>query len=322
VEGFHFGKVRHLLHVRLAGSAVAPGTDTASVGAQQGVTPLRRLSIALSAVASFLVIPSKALAWGSEGHRIIAHLAFERLTPSAKAQIAVLIAHSADQLTPSCPVASLEDAATWPDCIRPLHGRFEYLAADHYEDVPICGSAPKASYCPDGKCIVDETARAEVIMKDPKRPPLDRLQALEEISHFIGDMHQPLHAADNHDRGGNDVRVQIQGHPSNLHHVWDTEALENAVGADEASAEAALRPLVARVAATASRGGLDDWLAETHVIAVTYVYRKLAQPPACGAPAPSQAISQAYLDGAAPIIRTQLARASVRLAVVLNQLLN
>jgi hypothetical protein len=63
------------------------------------------------------------LAWDAEGHRIIAHLAYERLTPKPKSQIAALITHSGEQGTPTCPVASLEDASTWPDCIRPLHGR-------------------------------------------------------------------------------------------------------------------------------------------------------------------------------------------------------
>jgi hypothetical protein len=75
-----------------------------------------------------LALPARALAWDAEGHRIIAHLAYERLTPKAKAQIAALIANAGEQGTPSCAVASLEDASTWPDCIRPLHGRWDYLA--------------------------------------------------------------------------------------------------------------------------------------------------------------------------------------------------
>jgi hypothetical protein len=263
--------------------------------------------------------PINALAWDSEGHRIIAHLANERLTPAARRAVDGLLAHSGEQATSSCRVASLEDAAAWPDCVRSLHGHFEYLAVMHYEDVPICGSAPKASYCPDGKCITDETRRAIATLRDRRRPAVERLQALEEVAHFIGDMHQPLHAADNGDRGGNAVRVEIEGHPSNLHHVWDTEALEYAVGTDEARAEAALRPLFNANDSRWRSGELDTWLAETHRIAVRYVYPKLAQPPVCGRPAPAQMISKAYLDRAAPIVRVQLARAAARLSVVLNQ---
>jgi hypothetical protein len=279
---------------------------------------LNILAIGAILVACVVLGPGRALAWDAEGHRIIAHLAYERLTPRAKAAVDALLAHSAEQGTPSCPVANLDDAATWPDCIRPLRGRFEYLAVMHYEDVPLCGTAPKATYCPDGRCITDETRRAIAILRDPRRPAPERLQALEEVAHFIGDMHQPLHAADNGDRGGNEVHVQVEGHATNLHHVWDTEVLENAVGTSEVNAEAALRPLVARNAALWAGGDVDTWLAETHRLAVTYVYPKLDHPPACGQPAPDQTISQAYLGGAAPLVREQLARAAVRLARVLN----
>jgi hypothetical protein len=277
------------------------------------------VSIFVIALAAWLVLmPANALAWGPEGHRVVAHLAFERLTPKAKADVAALIARSADQATPSCPVASLEDASTWPDCVRPLHARFDYLAVMHYEDVPVCSVAPKARYCPGGKCITDETRRAIAILRDTKRPAVERLQALEEVAHFIGDMHQPLHAADNGDRGGNEDHVQVAGHASNLHHVWDTEILENAVGTSEVDAEAALRPIIAANASHWSSGDVDTWLAESHRLAMSYVYAKLTQPPACGLPAPAQEISRVYLEWAAPLVRVQLARAAVRLALVLN----
>lgn len=272
--------------------------------------------------ALLLVLPAtRAAAWGSEGHRIVAALAYDRLTPRARETVDTLIAHSAEQGTPSCPVATLMDAATWPDCVRPLHQRFDYLAAMHYEDVPLCETPPKVRYCPDGKCITEETKRAISILKDAARSPADRLQALEEIAHFVGDMHQPLHAMDNGDRGGNLVQVTVQGRATNLHHVWDVEVLENAVGTSEAAAETVLRPLIAANARQWSGGRIDDWLAESHGLARTYVYPSLVQPPMCGQPAPPQAITPAYLDGAAPIVRQQLAKAAIRLAKVLNQTL-
>jgi hypothetical protein len=149
---------------------------------------LRPLLAALILAAAALT-PTVVAAWDAEGHRIIARLAEERLTLTTKAQIAVLIAHAPEQATFSCPVASLEDASTWPDCIRPLHGRLGYLARDHFEDVPLCGAEPKAVYCPDGQCVVDETRRAIAVLRDLTRPPVERLQALEEVVHFVGDMH-------------------------------------------------------------------------------------------------------------------------------------
>ena len=282
-----------------------------------------KLGKPLAAVAGTLLalaITTSAYAWDSEGHRIIARLAYERLTPAAKAAVDGLISHSPDQQTPTCPVANLEDAAVWPDCIRPLD-RFAYLSVMHYENVPICGAVPESIYCPNGKCVVDETRRAIAILEDRSRSQLERLQALEEVAHFIGDMHQPLHAADNGDRGGTDVHVIVDGHSTHLHHVWDTEVIQNALGTSDVRAAAELERLVKRYARAWTRGGLDDWLAQAHEIAVSYVYPKLAEPPACHVPARDQAIGQAYLDGAAPIVRAQLGRAAVRLAAVLNRIL-
>ena len=272
--------------------------------------------------ACLLMNSGPAFAWGAEGHRIIAHLAFERLTPKAKAAVKVLVAQSVAQGTPSCPVADLDDAATWPDCVRRLHGRFNYLGPMHFEDVPLCGTVPKATYCPDAKCITDETQKAIGILRDHGAPALQRLQALEEVSHFVGDIHQPLHAADNGDRGGNEVHVLIGRRHTNLHHIWDDEVLENAVGRSETEAENLVRPVILKNAFRWVAGTPDTWLAETHRLASDYVYPKLASPPACGRPAPDQTITQNYLDGAVPLVRIQLARAAVRLAEVLNRSLN
>ena len=82
----------------------------------------------MAACATFLAgasFPPAANAWGAEGHRIVARLAYEQLTPRAKAEVDRLIARSGAQYTPSCPVASLEDAATWADCVRPMRDRFD-----------------------------------------------------------------------------------------------------------------------------------------------------------------------------------------------------
>ena len=78
--------------------------------------------------------------------------------------------------------------------------------------------------------------------------------------------------------------------------------------------------LTSRVRRTTSRG---DWRprAEARRLAITYVYPRLAIPPICGQAAPAQTISQAYLDDAAPTVGTQLAKAAVRLAVVLRDAL-
>lgn len=281
---------------------------------------MRWVVVPLAALAIAAGTPRAALAWGPEGHHIVAALAYERLTPKSRRAVDDLIAASVLQDTPSCPVRSIEDVSTWPDCVRRLP-RFQYLAVMHYEDAPICGTVPKASYCPAGQCVSDETRKAIAVLKDGRRSKAERLQALEEVVHFIGDMHQPLHTADNRDRGGSDDEVEVGDHRTHLHHVWDTEVVVAAVGPSEAAAEAELRPLISTNATAWSKGNVDQWLGEAHGIAVRYVYPKLSVPPPCGEHAQDQAITQVYLNGAAPIVRQQLAKAAVRLARVLNETL-
>lgn len=44
--------------------------------------------------------------------------------------------------------------------------------------------------------------------------------------HIIGDLHQPLHAGNGNDRGGNDIKVTWFGAQTNLHAVWDSALIE------------------------------------------------------------------------------------------------
>ena len=45
------------------------------------------------------------------------------------------------------------------------------------------------------------------------------------LIHFVGDVHQPLHAADRQDKGGNDVKVRWHGRRVSLHQIWDQDVV-------------------------------------------------------------------------------------------------
>lgn len=274
----------------------------------------------LTGVLLALALPSAALAWGGEGHRVVATLAYERLTPQARQTVDRLIAAAPQEGTPACAVGSVQDAATWPDCVRGAYrARFAALIPRHFEDRPLCGTATKAQFCKDGACVSEEVKRALGVLRDRRRSVVDRLIALEEVEHFVGDMHQPLHMTDNGDRGGNAVQASLPGGmTANLHHVWDTELVVDALGSDETRAEATLRPLVQANAASWARSNVNAWAAETHLVGVAVAYGRLPRPPPCGGSAPFEALGQDYVDATVPVVRQQLGRAAVRLAVVLN----
>ncbi len=67
------------------------------------------------------------------------------------------------------------------------------------------------------------------ILLDTSRSGADRATALRYLIHFVGDMHQPLHASDNDDEGGNCTAMKFfdQERPANLHSIWDTLLIQH-----------------------------------------------------------------------------------------------
>jgi hypothetical protein len=53
------------------------------------------------------------------------------------------------------------------------------------------------------------------------------LTALCFLAHFVGDLHQPLHAGRAGDRGGNSIAVNFFGEIKKLHSVWDSGIIES-----------------------------------------------------------------------------------------------
>src|SRR5947208_9779541 len=79
--------------------------------------------------------------------------------------------------------------------------------------------------CPENNRVlvkIDDCAR---VLSNKSAPAGERKEALMFLVHFVGDMHQPLHCADNHDKGGNDLKLDFFGRPTNLHSLWDTGLL-------------------------------------------------------------------------------------------------
>ncbi|MGA2501019.1 MAG: S1/P1 nuclease [Tepidisphaeraceae bacterium] len=74
----------------------------------------------------------------------------------------------------------------------------------------------------DGNNIVYATERFSKILADKSKPASERTEALKRVVHFIGDMHQPLHATErDSDKGGNTRLVFFLDEPRsvNLHRV-------------------------------------------------------------------------------------------------------
>ena len=168
----------------------------------------KRLSVILLAFV-YLAAPSLALAWGHEGHEIIALIAEHYMTSATIAKTDVLLGG-----------AGIDSVASWADDYRRDHRE---TGPWHYIDIPLADSRiDMARECPNGDCVIAKAEYFLGILRDPKADRASKAEALKFVVHFVGDMHQPLHDEDNGDKGGNERHVIFDGKPDTLHWVWDT----------------------------------------------------------------------------------------------------
>lgn len=273
-----------------------------------------RLALPL-AIAACVSYPHVAWAWGAEGHRIVAMIAMNHLTPGARAKLSDLLTASGTSLVAGTHVAAggfrnLADLSTWADAFR---NQNRATAGWHFADIPKAElSYDDARDCGDGNCVVIKLAYYTKVLGDTTAPLADRAVALRFVVHLTGDIHQPLHCADNDDRGGNSVTETYGGQASNLHHVWDTDVLLADGGGDQPTLATKLD--TATSASTAidwSTGTPVDWANEAHTLAVETAYGALPL-------SSDEDLSGAYAAKATPVIEAQLEKAGLRLAMILN----
>jgi hypothetical protein len=280
--------------------------------------------------------PATGRCWGDEGHEIVGLIAEHYLQPAVRARVTALLAGDSSGLTRSTGIA---DEATWADKFRDsdrnttrLH--YRETAAWHFIDLEIdrpdvdaaCFGHPalppggNASAGPAADCIVDKIVEFRGELAQAATAADERRLALQFLLHFVGDVHQPLHAADHHDRGGNGIRVRAAGSAAGtLHHYWDTVF----VGRLGPGPDAVAADLIAGISEPQRRawssGTPADWAEESFALAKAQVYGRL--PPAGPGGGPLL-IDERYEAAADRVVALQLQRAGVRLAWLLNEALH
>jgi hypothetical protein len=258
-----------------------------------------RLSIELLLGALLLISPG-ALGWGPEGHRVIVIMARQNLRPQTAARVQELLG-----------AESIEDASIWADHVA--HSTRPETAPWHFIDIPLRDSKlDLRRECAQGQCVVATTEQFLATLSDLHADRARRQEALKFVLHFVADLHQPLHCEDHNDRGGNLQRVVFEGHPDNLHWVWDTGLVEE-IDRDPRSLAARLgREITPQERTTWQSGRIEDWAMESHRLAAQVAYRRTwVLFPAV--------LTPGYDERAEDVIRLQLEKAAVRLAWLLNQ---
>ncbi len=288
------------------------------------------LAIAVSAAALVVFLPATTApvsAWGVVGHRVVARLAWALMTPAARDRAATLFEAGQEPGREARAQEAFVAGATWADEVRAARPETYNW---HFVDIPV-GEAryDAARDCPPtekGDCAIAAIARARVEMVEAGRSNTLKAEALKFLIHFVGDLHQPLHAIDNHDRGGNDVRVAAlrgeDGRATNLHAVWDTGLINLSTETEVARADRLLAQFHIRTQAQPLDVVLDAvrWAEESHDIGVRVVYRYASFVLTGPGPEPI-VLDEAYRATAIAEIDRRQELAGVRLATLLIALL-
>ena len=291
-----------------------------------------------------VLVPAPAFAWGGKGHRFVARIAFRYLDDRTQNLLSGILAGDTD--TSCASATTLEDkmacVSTWADDVR----RDRTQTANwHFTDISIIDeSFDTARDCrptPKGDCSILAISRFRALMVDNSATPLQRAEALKFLIHFIGDLHQPLHDADDSDLGGNSKHVTWFGEKTNtafktdwnLHSVWD-EAIIAHAGKDEptyltdlvADLPAFQLPLTIDLAKLQA-GSVVSWANDGHDIARDHSYGTLpAQDPndpvtVSGDKTFRFHLADEYHTANEPLVQQQLRLGGIRLARVLRETL-
>jgi hypothetical protein len=268
--------------------------------------------------ALILVTVTEALdGWGPQGHHLVAKIAANHLSANARKNVTWLLGDE-----------TLADVSIWAD---------EYLSGNnqtsywHYINIPPnATSYDRDRDCPRQPgvaagsrldvwrdCVIDRIAYNEQRLADSKLDRPDRAIALKFLVHFVGDLHQPLHAL-GVERGGNGILVSVFGSstctyssgdsfPCNLHSVWDSSLVAHRRLGDEQYVTE-LEALIKRRGWTvANPGTATEWAMQSHALGRAALV------------APRADIDEAYYRTQISVVDERLALGGLRLAALLNR---
>ncbi|MEN1785997.1 MAG: S1/P1 nuclease, partial [Bacteroidota bacterium] len=235
--------------------------------------------------------------WGKIGHRVIGHLAEQHLTRKAKKEIAMLLEGQ-----------SLAFVATYADDIKSDMG-FAAYGPWHYVNYPMNATYAESSKSPSGD-VVQAILQCQSILENPSTSKKDKAFHLKLLVHFMGDLHQPLHVGRAEDRGGNDIKLQWFGTPSNLHRLWDTNLLEHYGMSYSELSEALNLQTDRKTRRKLQQGSIISWADESHAVAKT-VYASAKE---------GDQLGYVYAYQYKELLLEHLKKGGLRLAKVLNEI--
>lgn len=271
-----------------------------------------------------IMVP-RAQGWSKEGHILTCRIAQALLEPEA--------AEAVENLLPHYVKGDLSALCVWPDQIRHWY-RYRWTSPLHFIDTPddACSfDYSRDCHDPHGlenMCVAGAIQNFTSQLSHFREGTSDRrynmTEALLFLSHFMGDIHQPMHVGFTTDEGGNTINLRWFRHKSNLHHVWDREILLTAL-ADYYTKDLDL--LQQDIEGNFTDGTWsDDVLSWRHCDDLASCINKYAVESidiACKwgykGVKPGETLSDDYFDTRMPILMKRIAQGGVRLAMILNR---
>lgn len=268
-----------------------------------------------------------ALSWGKEGHYTVCKIAESYFEEETVAAVKKLLPESAQ--------GDLASVCSWPDEIK-HHWQWRWTSPLHYVDTP--DYRCNYQYCRDchdthkhqDRCVTgaifNYTMQLMSASENSRRIVHYNLtEALMFLSHYIGDVHQPLHVGFLGDEGGNTIIVRWYRRKTNLHHVWDNMIIESAL---KTYYNKSLPLMIQALQSNLTHGWSNDvpswescqlnqtacpnsYASESISLACKYAYRNAT---------PGTTLGDDYFLSRLPIVEKRLAQGGIRLAATLNRI--
>jgi len=198
-----------------------------------------------------VVFSSQSLAWNGTGHQIVARIAWDNMTETARQNVVKLLMQAPTNaclrdLFPTTgdvqqrPREFFVRVATWPDVVRPkdnhdtrpciqYHQRDWHFVDHFWKGISGDPNTPPTDL-PKPIAAVNAVERLQFLRAasiNPTLPEKNRAMDIAWLMHLVGDIHQPLHTSgrvtqfpteQDGDGGGNDFKL---GPDLSLHSYWD-----------------------------------------------------------------------------------------------------
>ncbi|XP_023746328.1 endonuclease 2 [Lactuca sativa] len=282
---------------------------------------MESLRSALPLLLLFL-LPAAVHGWGVDGHYTTCKIAQGRLSPAAS--------NAVKDLLPKYAEGDLASQCSWADHVK---FRYHWSSALHYIDTPdnLC-TYQYTRDCKDedgvaGRCVAGAINNYTTQLLDygKQTTQYNLTEALLFLSHFMGDIHQPLHVGFTSDRGGNSINVHWFTRKSELHHVWDDSIIETA---EERFYDSNVENLVNAIQTNITKEWADQvpawekcarnqntcpniYASEGIKAACSWAYKGVGN---------DSVLGEDYFLSRLPIVNWRLAQGGVRLAATLNKI--